>query len=349
MTTAAVIERGAGPNPAKRQPQSKTPKKPRRKVEEEIADRIIELLDRGDLPPWEQGWSRTGRHLPMNALSGRPYRGINRWMTLITQRIQGYDDPRWLTFKQAQSLGGHVREGEKSTMVVFWKIVNRKPAGEENPDEGEVFTREYDAGGGTGDKKSPTYSLLRAYSVFNVEQTEGCRLAELPVPELRDHTPLEAARRIVDGMPDPPEIQHYLHSDETPHYNVGRDRIRVPEPGRYANPDHYHDTLFHELVHSTGHEKRLNRPDLGGLADIHAYGREELVAGMGAAMLSAHAGLERENAARDAAYVRHWRDAIQGDKAMVVRAATLAQKAVDYILGEAPPVFDPTPLDPTQD
>ena len=93
----------------------------RQRVEEEIADRIIELLDKGELPPWEKGWRNSQSGDPVNTLTMKPYRGINRWLTLITQQSMGYDDPRWLTYRQADGLGGHVRKGEKSTTVIFWK------------------------------------------------------------------------------------------------------------------------------------------------------------------------------------------------------------------------------------
>ena len=112
--------------------------------------------------------------------------------------------------------------------------------------------------------------------------------------------------------------------------------------GRYLNPEDYYNTVFHELTHATGHSKRLGRFSLDANADdLHAYGREELTAAMGSAMLAAHAGIEAELVERDASYIRHWRDTINADKPMIIRSATLAQRAVDLILGEKPPEFLP--------
>ena len=123
-----------------------------------------------------------------------------------------------------------------------------------------------------------------------------------------------------------------------PHYTPRVDVVRVPEMGRYRSVEGYYNTVFHELVHATGHPKRLHRFELDANAhDLHAYGREELIAGMGSAMLSAHAGTGAAVLERDAAYIRSWRDTIQADKPMVIRAATLAQRATDLILGEPPP------------
>ena len=194
-----------------------------------------------------------------------------------------------------------------------------------------------------------TYPMLRAYHVFNAEQTEDCRLRDLPQDERIDHDPIAAAVAIIQGMPGAPPIEHYDHSNQPPHYVPRLDIVRVPDLERYHNPEDYYDTVFHELVHATGHPQRLERFTLDANAnDLHAYGREELVAAMGSAMLAAHAGIAAQLVQRDASYIRHWRDAINADKPMVIRAATLAQRAVDLILGEKPPEFLPDqPAAPT--
>ena len=106
-------------------------KNSRQQIEEAVADRIIELLDQGKLPPWEKDWQDSPYGFPVNTVSMKPYRGVNRWMTLLTQNIMGYTDPRWLTYRQAEALGGHVRKGENSTTVVFWKRVTSRRDQEE--------------------------------------------------------------------------------------------------------------------------------------------------------------------------------------------------------------------------
>ena len=139
-------------------------------------------------------------------------------------------------------------------------------------------------------------------------------------------------------MPDPPGFSTYLLEDRPPHYSPVRDQVRVPDQGRYESIEEWYNTVFHELVHSTGHTKRLDRmKEENWSPETHAYGREELVAGMGSAMLSDTAGIGQENIVMDAAYVKHWSGVIRADRTVVVRAAGLAQRAVDFILGVGTP------------
>ena len=320
----------------------------RQRVEDEIADRIIELLDKGELPPWEKGWRNSKSGDPVNALTMKPYRGINRWLTLITQQSMGYDDPRWLTYRQAEGLGGHVRKGEKSTSIIFWKQVPFRQS-----EDGDQAQNQAHANNGSNGKnanngsppdesRTRTYPMLRSYRVFNVEQTQDCKVKPLPPAETTSHDPIELAEAIIAGMPNPPEMEFYENANYVPHYQPATDVIRVPRMDRYLNLEDYYNTVFHELTHATGHSKRLDRFSLDANADdLHAYGREELTAAMGSAMLAAHAGIDAELVERDASYIRHWRDTINADKPMIIRSATLAQKAVDLILGEKPPEFLP--------
>ena len=296
----------------------------RKRVEEEIADRILELLDKDQLPPWSKGWKDSNAGLPCNAISNKPYRGINHWLTLLTQFANGYDDPRWLTFKQAQQLGGHVRKGQKSTSIVFWKKIVR-----ENPQDPE---------------KVDSFPFMRFYAVFNVAQTEDCDLKPLEPASAAIHDPVEEAERIIAAMTDPPELRTYDLANHPPCYEPATDIVRVPHMDRYDNIDDYYTTVFHELTHATGHSKRLNRFENSANRDsLHEYGIEELVAGMGSAMLTAIAGLDHAIIDNQASYIQHWRKTIRADKGIVVRAATRAQRAVDLIVGHDPAATpDPT-------
>ena len=331
----------SGSSPKARGGRPADGKTSRQRVEDAVADRIIELLDQGQLPPWEKDWRDSTNGAPRNAVSMKPYRGVNRWMTLLTHMIMGYQDPRWLTYRQAEALGGHVRKGERSTEIVFWK---RVPMRDRDDSGGNGPQGDGQPGGGTvgEDGKPRTYPMLRSYRVFNLEQTEDCRIEPLPQPEAQDHDPIEQAEAIIAGMPNPPAFQTYENANHAPHYAPAVDTVRVPGMGRYRSTEGYYNTVFHELVHATGHPKRLDRFGLDANAgDLHAYGREELTAAMGSAMLAAHAGTLAAVIERDASYIRHWRDTISADKPMIVRSATLAQRAVDLILGEAPPEFTP--------
>ena len=358
MTTATKSNTRGSRTPAGKTKRAQTKKGDTREVQEKrhprnsdaptpeqvVADRIIELLDQGELPPWEKGWSSSKMGYPQNAVSGKPYRGINVWMTVITQMIHGYQDPRWMTFRQAKALGGHIKKGEKSTNVVFWKVLQRNSEkdlgveylenphlkGEPEPPEARADTSE---GALRNTLKKDRRLICRIYNVFNVEQTEDCELPELEtqVPAFND--PIDAAEAVIAGMPNPPAFETYALANHAPHYSPDKDVIRVPERGRYGRVEIYYNTVFHELTHSTGHQSRLARPGVTDTQTMsHEYGVEELVAGMGAAMLGDRAGIGRETLEVDAAYIRGWRDIISGDKSIVIKAAQQAQKAVDYIL-----------------
>lgn len=293
------------------------PQTPRKRIEEDVADRILALLDQGDLPPWTKGWRNSHHGAPCNALTMKPYRGINHWLTLISQSALGYDDPRWVTFKQAQQLGGHVRKGEKSTHIVFWKKIVK-----ENPDDPE---------------DTDTFSVLRYYSIFNVQQTQDCKLKPLDPVATTDHDPIEEAENIRINMPNPPTFTTYELSNEPPCYIPTLDIIRVPEMNRYHCVEDYYTTLFHELTHSTGHPNRLHRFEMDANRDsLHEYGKEELVAAMGSAMLAAIVGIEQATIEKDAAYIDGWSKKIRADKTIVIKAAGQAQKAVDLITGFIP-------------
>ena len=305
------------------------------KTREAIADRILELLDQGGLPPWERPWRTSDVGEPRNAISMKPYRGINHWLTLITHTVQNYKDPRWLTYRQAQTLDGNVRKGEESTRIVFWKKVNRRQGDEQDMNEVQELNL-----------KQETYLVARFYNVFNVEQTHGCRLKPLPEPGEMPGA-IEQAEAIIQNMPNRPEFDTFEHINQPPHYIPGADQVRVPSRDRYQVPEQWYNSVFHELTHATGHPTRLARFEAQAEQDsLHRYGVEELVAGMGAAILSGQANMERETIQQDAAYIKHWRDAIAADKSIVLQAAGKAQRAADYILGEQAPQKD-TPEDPS--
>ena len=315
--------------------------KTRAQIEEGIADRIIALLDQGELPPWQRPWKISAAGSCRNVVSSKPYRGINRWLTMLTRVVMDYDDPRWLTFKQAQALGGHVKKGEKSTEVIFYKIRTQEEKGEPNGAGGG----DSESFGGLGNLDSlekpdrqRRYPVLRLYHIFNVEQTEGCKIAPLPEEETADHDPIEEAEAIVRAMPNPPRISHYEHDNSPPCYQPqGR-----PGPDSGPRPLQPHGGLVqHPLpradpLHRTSQAPRPFWARTPRRATSHSYGQEELVAGMGSAMLGEQAGTGHITLEQNAAYIKHWRDAIAADKSIVIRAASLAQKAVDHITNHQP-------------
>jgi antirestriction protein ArdC len=269
-----------------------------------VTEQVIKQLESG-VAPWRKPWRTLP---PANLISKKPYRGINVFLLAFA----GYGSQYWLTFNQAKQLGGNIRKGEHGTKIVFWKF-----------DTYEAET----ADGDTEERKS---AMLRYYTVFNLEQTEGLKALRALPPAF----PIESAEAIVEGMPNPPAFEQ----DSRAAYIPSRDVVTMPSRTAFESQAEYYSTLFHELTHSTGHAKRLaregfDRPQMFG---SESYSREELIAEMGSAMLCGVAGIEQSTLANSAAYLKTWIERLKSDSKLVVSAASAAQKAADYIRGESP-------------
>lgn len=291
--------------------------KPRRDIASEVTDRIIASLEAGTVP-WAKPWTAAGL-LPTSIASGKPYRGINVWLLSLTALERGYSSPYWLTFRQAQERGGSVRKGEKGTLVVFWKLLD--------------VDRKDEASGETTKAKIP---LMRHFTVFNLEQTEGVKLParfDLATDDAEPVAVDAAVTAVLEGYVDGPTVR-YVRQDRAM-YSPTDDVITLPELDQFKSSAGFASTAFHELSHSTGHASRLDRFDRSGAPQhfgSERYAKEELVAEMGAAMLGAIASVDVE-LDQSAAYVANWLEALSNDRSLVVSAAQLAQKAVDRILG----------------
>lgn len=296
--------------------------KQRRDIYQEVTEKIVTAIEAGEVAPWQRPWKLSGG-FPVNIKNGRRYRGVNVMLLML----EGYDDPRWGTYNAIKDAGGQVRRGEHHTQIVFWKRIERK-----NPKEGE----------------DRAYRMLRTYQVFNAKQADG--LPELSVEEEREFTPIEAADEIVrhyvwaegsasgiSAHTDVTRINQAVgplvkHGYDRAAYDLRQDVVLMPEPKQFNSDEAYYTTLFHELTHSTGAEKRLKRIE-SALFGSDPYAREELVAEIGASFLSGVAGFESAGDDQSAAYVGGWLDRIKGDPKLVVQAAGQAQRAADLVLG----------------
>lgn len=279
------------------------------KVYKIVTDRIIDGLEKGEIP-WHKEWSGGLAGMPRNGESKRAYRGINVWLLAFTP----YTSPDFYTFKQVKKMGGYVRKGEKGWLVTFFKMHDFK-----DKETGEI---------------SATVPLLRYYTVFNAEQCEGIPIKDKPKPVI-DFKPIERAQRIVDGMPKRPPIEH---NEQRAFYRPGTDSVNMPKPETFTSENAYYGTLYHELVHSTGHENRLDRhrhEKSTHMFSSESYSKEELTAEMGAAFLCNIAEIEtpelREN---QQAYINGWLKRLKSDPKFVVKAASKAQAACDFILNK---------------
>jgi antirestriction protein ArdC len=278
------------------------------KVYEVITDRILESLKQG-VVPWRMPWNKVGG-TPKNLQSGKAYRGVNVFL-LSAMR---YAAPWFVTYKQCAARGGQVRKGEKGCPVIFWKV----------GDSDKVDPK-------TG--KKGKYFILRYYTVFNVEQCDNLSYPKPEVRDVRTFEPIERCEEIVRAYKTLPGIDH---GGDRACYSPSFDRISMPNKEQFEGEEEYYSTLFHELVHSTGHESRLSRDGIMNPIRFasHEYSFEELVAECGAAFLCGHAGILDHTIDNSAAYIANWSAKLRSEPKWIVEAASKAGKASDYIMGD---------------
>lgn len=283
-------------------------------VYEIVTNKILELLGQGEIP-WKKPWQSTGG--ARNLVSKRHYNGINQ----ILLNCSPYSSPYWLSYKQCSDKGGHIRKGEKATLVVFWKFINTTT---DNPTSEELSQ--------ATPARIKQVPMLRYFNCFNLEQTEGIHH---PPEEhiISPFSPIERAELIVDQMPNRPDI---YHQGDQASYSPAYDRVTMPPRERFTSSEAYFACLAHELSHSTGHQTRLNRK---GITDpirfgSHEYSQEELIAEFSSAMICNLAGIEQQTITNSAAYIQNWLKALQNDKKLAILAASQAQKACNFIIGK---------------
>ncbi len=282
-----------------------------RDLYQSVTDQIIAALEAGT-PPWVCPWTRgPGDAIPANLATARPYRGINTLLLNMQAAARGYARNRWLTFQQARALGACVRKGETGTGIVFFKMLERddsrpRPAANDEPVRRVI-------------------PLLRSFTVFNAAQVEGLpeALTAAPVPA-EDWTPIQAAEELLARSG-----AVIRHGGDQAFYRPSEDVIQLPAQAQFPSASHYYNVALHELTHWTAHPARCSRT-LSSRLHLTGYAFEELVAEMGAAFLSSHCGLPGE--LQHASYIAHWLEALRNDKRLVFTAASLAQKAADFLL-----------------
>ena len=270
-----------------------------------IADRIVEELAKGTIP-WQKPWfgAQTGAY---NRITGRPY-------SLLNQLLLG-DDGEYATMKQINAEGGKVNKGAKSKMVTFWKQYKKTITNEQ------------------GELEEKTFPILKYYLVFNIEDTtlEPKKRKEV------NHAPCETAEKIINGYIKSSGVKFINNKpSDRAFYRDSTDTVTVPMMTQFKELAEYYSTVFHELTHSTGHSTRLKRGTGESFFGSEDYGREELVAELGAASLVNICGLETEKSFKNnASYIESWMKAIKEDPRMIVNAACRADKAVNMIVGDS--------------
>jgi antirestriction protein ArdC len=306
------------PAAAENQPQ-------KRDFRQEVTDRIVKMLEEGVAPwqkPWEPGTVATG--MPMNPTTDKAYRGGNAIHLMATALSRGYEDPRWMTYKQAADHGWQVRRGEKGTQIEFWEVKPARGKGREaeQPDgdhNGEARDRNHEREG--------SRFIHRVYTVFNAKQIDG-----VPAYKPKHHSTFEAIESAEQILSNSGARITHDQADRA-FYSRASDSIHLPPRDAFKDPAGYYGTALHELAHWTGHPSRLNRQTLNEtyrFGDTN-YAKEELRAELASVFLAAERGIPHDPA-QHAAYVGSWIAALKQDKNEIFRAAHDASAATDFLL-----------------
>lgn len=287
-----------------------------------ITNMILEKIESEEKLVWQEPWKSSMSYgiLPTNFVSKKTYRGVNAF---LLQFLHNRENPYWLTFNQLTKLKGTIKKGSKSAIVVYYKILFKN-------EEGEIISEE------EATEDSDKIPMLRYYRVFNGDDIEGIDFKLPSKVERTEHEKIESAERIVEAMPNRPEIRHSKKLQA--YYNMA-DYVHMPNMDLFHSAQEYYSTLFHELTHSTKHPSRLGTSEKrkGGkrFGDKY-YALEELVAEMGASFLCAESGILYYTLNNSAAYIKSWKKAVvkyfKDDKKAFFTACTEAQRSTDYIL-----------------
>lgn len=274
-------------------------------VYQEVTDTIISALE-SNVAPWIKPWKTTNNGVLRNATTNRPYRGINTLLLTVSSITSGYADPRWLTYKNAQSLGGTVSKGQKGTKIIFWNFI-------ETDDPNNPSTKQ-------------TIPYARAYTVFNVEQCENVKVESISTHVIPDSEINDLAQSIVT-------IADIKHAGNNAGYTPSTDTIILPPFDSFNTTNDYYSTAFHEIAHWSGSDKRLKR-DLKHRFGSDAYAFEELVAEISCAFLCAFVGIQIEGV-QCVEYIDSWLKRFKTDNRAIFTAVSKAQQATDFILEKA--------------
>jgi antirestriction protein ArdC len=271
-----------------------------------ITENVVAKIEKDGLK-WLKTW-KGGFKLPKNLESKKDYRGFNILSCLFTMDRLGTSNPYFLTFNQINKLKASIKQGEKGTPIVYYRMLERK---EENEETGEDETRRW--------------PMLRYYYVWNITQTT-ISIKEEEKPE-RIVNINETCEEFINRYADKPEI---LKGHYNPCYSPEKDQVMMPFDKDFINDSMRYQTLFHELVHSTGHEKRLNR-NIKNNFGATDYGKEEIVAELTTIFICNLASIERETQENSEAYIAGWVKKIRENPQVLLKTMTESQKIIDYM------------------
>lgn len=294
-------------------------------VYQKVTDRIVAGLQTKGLQ-WFKPWSVDGSiESPINNSTGRAYKGINELFLTLEGQEKGYEFNEWLTFKQAKAKGGSVRKGESGTEIVFWNIVFKG-------EDGKFYRKLEDMPAGMAYDKvfSP-----RLWNVFNIAQCDDIEPRRPKAAPSGEFNPIESAQAVYEDKYPKDKRPTLAHGGGSAFYSPSKHHVQMPKPETFVTNDDYYKTLFHELVHSTGHDSILKRLEKVAAFGSESYSKEELVAEIGAQFLVGLTGISpKDDEQNSQAYINGWIKTLQDKPKMALSAANKAMQAVNFIMGE---------------
>lgn len=285
-----------------------------------VTDRICEMMEQGFIP-WDKPWAMV-RTSAWSGCDGHIYSLVNQFLLADPdKKYKSWEElekdiaGEWVTFKQAIDRGGCVRKGEKGRRIVFFTMLPEKDK--------------------DGNETKKFFPFLKWTTVFKIAQCEGIEQKfHKDADCLYDFNPNQTADEVVADYIDREKVKLKVKKSNRAFYSPDSDTVTVPLPEQFKDNAEYYSTLFHELTHSTGHPKRLNRISKAAAFGDDDYSAEELVAEIGSASILATLGIENARTFRNsAAYIQNWLKALRNDKKLIVSASGKAEKAIKLILG----------------
>ena len=316
----------------------------RKKLYQEITQKIIDLLKQGKVI-WHQEWA--GSSFPTNFFTKKRYRGVNAILLWVAQLKSNYRSPYWLTFKQIQKLKGKLKKGSRGVHVYFYekyqptsiKKICKNCKKLDKCQEGQLWivaendisiAEDANVNDICENYEAIYYSIIKSYVVFNLDCIEGIKVKSNVCQKwLADYSGI---KKILGSYVDAPPV---IEKGSRAYYNPVEDYICMPPKSKFYEEEGYWATLFHELIHSTGNEKRLNRKSLYERTE-HSYSLEELIAELGVCFLCAETGIiNKKRVENSTGYIKNWIEVLENNTAWIWKAAHEAEKACKYILNSS--------------
>lgn len=296
------------------------------KARESIINQIIDRLEVGDII-WQKRWSTLK---PYNETTKSDYKGINRFILSIQNMLFGYDDPRWMTYKQVIDSGYQIKSGSKSTKIEVYKLIDKETKKEVTSELLEKKKEELSKEEFKEYLENCIYQMNKNYNVFNGTQIEGLKKYEIPKMSKEE---LEKRNERIEKIILKSEAEVLYDGGNLSYYDFAKDKIHIPLKDRFNTMEDYYATTLYEIGHSTGHESRLNRKIKNDFGD-YEYAFEELVAEITSVFTSQDLGLHISDKLLDnhTVYIKEWYNRIMDNPNSFFEAIKEAEKASNYIL-----------------